>query len=1423
MGINVALFGAYDINSFGDLLFPEAIEIELSKRIPIRKVILFSPTTNCSDYKRNKEIYSYDEFEKVYKQYSFQAIIIGGGELLNESDIEFKDPNGNVFYYKNGEIWKRPILLGKKYNIKVLVNSVGMSGLLSEEGKNLLSEVDYLSFRDRFSSKRYWGHTNETNQNIVPDSLWNLDDYYTVIKNKKLQEKVYEISGIDENTEYVALQIGTWDNFDNIFECVLDYCRNTNLQLIVFAINWCHDDKSVTNEIAKRYDNEALIINRLLQPEEIMAIISSSKVFIGTSFHGALVGCLAGVKVISYNMYSSFVSKMDGLVAWTNTELVENVNQLKQALLTKKAGLTQVEQIKSKLNRHFDNMAKVIESDSSKQLRNSEVVDTSKCIYDRSYIESIVENEVKYWKVIISEKLQDEFVVKEVITPGEGEIIWSFPLRDFYNIKLEGKNIEALNVDKAGNCFDRVARYKIKNNLGLLEIRYAKELQKKTEEFYNLLHLYWNKEAHVKQLEKSEREYMRTINEQNQMIRQNELLEYKIKNVEEKLVNIEEFVKVTNENRINELIHEKETLTNKCTELYSRVLELDKKLVEKEAEIVYIKQEYEVNNSRLNQEKEELLLLKQSISKENIELKQQNENMVKENAVLEDKSKVLKEELAELMNKQNNLVQTVRNKEGHIEQLLEAEREYEREKKSRTYRLALKFRKFSLAILPVNSKRRFFVHLLGKAIKHPILMLKMINPRRIKNCMTILKTEGVSSAMNHLQLVEEYEKSRGIPVNNENIVIEQVTEEEKRIEDYEKLVFPVVNNPDVSIIIPVYNQFDYTYHCLESILKNSGTCKYEVIIANDCSTDLTSRIDEIVSGIHVITNKENLRFLLNCNNAAKKAKGKYILFLNNDTQVQADWLQPLITLIESDQTIGMVGSKLVYADGYLQEAGGILWKDASAWNYGNRQNPNDSEFNYVREVDYISGAAIMIRTSLWKKIGGFDVRFVPAYCEDSDLAFEVRRHGYKVVYQPKSVVVHFEGISNGTDLSSGQKKYQVDNQVKFVEKWREELEKNHFENGTNVFLARERSKDKKHVLVIDHYVPQYDKDAGSKTTWMYLKMLVKKGYKVTFLGDNFYQHEPYTTELQQMGIFVLYGPKYAEGWKEWLSENIQYFDIFYLNRPHISIKYIDFIKERARGKIIYYGHDLHFLRIQREYEISKEAKLLEESKKWLEQETYLMKKADMSYYPSVIEENAIHEIDATIPVKAITAYVFEQFEKIAYNLKDRQGLLFVGGFGHGPNLDAVLWFLDKVYPEVYKRTKAPFYIVGSKAPEEITNIKTEGVVVKGFVSEEELQMLYKQCRIAVVPLRYGAGVKGKVVEALYYGIPIVTTSVGAEGINGIEEFSIVKDNEKEIIEEICTIYNDEKILKNMSDKNQEYVKKHFSVDAVWNIIREEFE
>ena len=641
-----------------------------------------------------------------------------------------------------------------------------------------------------------------------------------------------------------------------------------------------------------------------------------------------------------------------------------------------------------------------------------------------------------------------------------------------------------------------------------------------------------------------------------------------------------------------------------------------------------------------------------------------------------------------------------------------------------------------------------------------------------------------------------------------------------------KINFPYAENPKVSIIIPVYNQVHYTYACLVSILENTGEFDYEIIIADDVSTDATKEIDKFVTGLVIARNESNQGFLRNCNNAAKKARGEYIFFLNNDTTVQKDWLPPLIRLLESDKSIGMVGSKLIYPDGRLQEAGGIIWSDGSGWNYGRCDDPNKPDYNYVRDVDYISGAAIMLSRKLWEDIGGFDERYAPAYCEDSDLAFEVRKRGLRVVYQPLSVVTHFEGVSNGTDVNgTGLKRYQVENNKKLQEKWSEEF-KNQYDNVgvPNAFRARERSRGKKVILFVDHYVPTFDKDAGSKTTFQYIKMFIERGYVVKFLPDNFAKSEPYTSILEQMGVEVLYGNEMRTNIFEWIENNQANIDIAYLNRPHIATKYIDFIKEKTDIKVIYYGHDLHFLRERREYELTGDVERKNASAYWKSMELDLMRKASISYYPSNVEVDYIHTFDKKINAKAITAYVFEKFGNIDYNPDIREGVLFVGGFSHPPNADALKYFLDNMWDEIYAQIKAPFYIVGSNATDEIKALHNEakGIIFKGFVSEEELKELYEKVRLVVVPLRYGAGVKGKVIEALYYNDPVITTSVGAEGIDNSYNQMLVADEPGDFVEKCVNLYNDKEVLKAMSKAADDYVRNKHSIEAVWEIIREDF-
>ena len=426
-----------------------------------------------------------------------------------------------------------------------------------------------------------------------------------------------------------------------------------------------------------------------------------------------------------------------------------------------------------------------------------------------------------------------------------------------------------------------------------------------------------------------------------------------------------------------------------------------------------------------------------------------------------------------------------------------------------------------------------------------------------------------------------------------------------------------------------------------------------------------------------------------------------------------------------------------------------------------------------------------------------------------------------------SKVIHFEGVSNGTDVNgTGLKRYQVENSKKLKEKWAEEFKKQSVNTGNpNPFRARERSQKKPVILVVDHYVPTFDKDAGSKTTYQYLKMFVKMGYSVKFLGDNFLHEEPYSTTLQQMGVEILYGPEYQAGIWDWLTKNKDEIDFAYLNRPHIAIKYVDFIKKNTNIKVIYYGHDLHFLREYREYELTGDIKKKRESDYWKSIEFSLMEKAAVSYYPSYVEEEAIHAIHPEYKIKAITAYVYEKFlENIDKDFAKREGLLFVGGFAHPPNADAVLWFAKEIFPLIRQRIDVNLYVVGSKVTDEIKALEQpgSGIIVKGFVTEEELASLYSTSRIVVVPLRYGAGVKGKVVEAVYNGAAIVTTSIGSEGIPEADRVMKVADGPEAFADEVVKMYQDPAECRRMCEETQKYIREYFSVEAAWKVIEEDF-
>lgn len=628
--------------------------------------------------------------------------------------------------------------------------------------------------------------------------------------------------------------------------------------------------------------------------------------------------------------------------------------------------------------------------------------------------------------------------------------------------------------------------------------------------------------------------------------------------------------------------------------------------------------------------------------------------------------------------------------------------------------------------------------------------------------------------------------------------------------DQLELEFTPVDAPRVSIIIPVYNDYRMTVSCLASVHRYTEGVDYEIIIGDDCSTDLTTSITERMRGVIVSRTPENLRFLRNCNRAASGARGEFLVFLNNDTHVTEGWLDQLLTPF-ADAAVGVTGPKLLFGDGRLQEAGGIIWRDASGWNFGRADDPDKPAYNYRRDVDYVSGACLAIRRSLWVELGGFDEAFVPAYYEDADICFAARAAGYRVVYEPRSVIHHFEGVSNGTDLTAGVKQYQVVNQATFRNKWTDVLEREHFPNAEHVVHARDRSAGQRCVLVIDHYVPHHDRDAGGRSTFMYLKLLVEQGYRVQFMGANFFPHQPYTEALQAMGVEVLVGESIARHLDRWLAEHAPYIDEVFLHRPHVAEQFLPHLERMdPQPPIGYVGHDLHYLRIEREAALKNDDGLRREAERWRKRELAVMDRVDRVYYFSPVE---IEELARQVPaekLRQIPLYAMQINALPPYAPSHVQDVLFVGGYGHPPNVDAAMWLVEEILPRVHATLPtATLHLVGSNPPDSVRELAGDTVTVHGYVTDEELAALYRRVGAAVVPLRYGAGVKGKVIEAIAAHVPLVTTEVGAEGIPDCEAVMWIENTAEHLAQRLVAILTGEEDIEARLGQHEGWLATHF--------------
>ncbi|PRX47845.1 GT2 family glycosyltransferase [Prauserella shujinwangii] len=634
-------------------------------------------------------------------------------------------------------------------------------------------------------------------------------------------------------------------------------------------------------------------------------------------------------------------------------------------------------------------------------------------------------------------------------------------------------------------------------------------------------------------------------------------------------------------------------------------------------------------------------------------------------------------------------------------------------------------------------------------------------------------------------------------------------------------------HPLVTVVIPTYGNWPFTRRCLESIEIHQPVTPFEVIVVDDSSADGSAEIVAQCAGVRLVRTPRNLGFVGACNHGASYARGDLLFFLNNDTEVQPGWLDTLVRVSEDRPDVGLVGSKLVYPDGRLQECGGIVWSDGTGWNYGRGQSPDDPRYRSLRDVDYCSGAALLVRRSLFEQIGGFDERYAPAYYEDTDLAFAVRARGYRTVVQPESVVVHHEGVSNGTDVASGIKRHQELNRGVFADKWADALSEHLPEaSPLNVWLTGTGTANGHRggfVLVADHQVPRPDHDSGSVRMTRILRLLAEGKQRVVFFPMNGAVPEPYSSELYRAGITVVPG---QEQQAEFLRDAGEEVRLALLSRPQVAWQLLEQIREFApRCLVAYDTVDLHFLRLERQAGVAAELGVEDEQQRLLKRahalrqlELGLVRTADVTLTVSDVEQRLLNELVPAADVRVLSN--IHDTELSSSDVGGRSGILFVGGFDHIPNRDAADWLAGEIMPlirEVFPEETA--HIVGSNPPPETLALAEENVVVHGWV--EDLTALYRDVRVVVAPLRFGAGVKGKVGEALARGVPVVATSVAVEGMCLTDGKDVlVADTNADFAKQVVTLLQDDDLWRKLSEAGKAAVSRRFGPEVAGRTLAE---
>jgi GT2 family glycosyltransferase/glycosyltransferase involved in cell wall biosynthesis len=615
----------------------------------------------------------------------------------------------------------------------------------------------------------------------------------------------------------------------------------------------------------------------------------------------------------------------------------------------------------------------------------------------------------------------------------------------------------------------------------------------------------------------------------------------------------------------------------------------------------------------------------------------------------------------------------------------------------------------------------------------------------------------------------------------------------------------------VTVIVPAYGNFALTYRCLYALAhRTPPELLTRTILADDRPEHPVAPLLSGFAGLEVRVNGQNLGFLRSCNAASMEARGEYVVFLNNDAIVLPGWLGPMVETAAADPRVGMVGGMILAPDGRIQSAGEVIGEDGWSSAHGEGGRPDDPGCTFVRDVDALLGACLLVRRSAFELAGRFDERYAPAFYEEFELAFTLAERGYRVVFQPASRVLHYGGASYGRAMRN---QLSSRNHDTFMARWGSMLRagKRPGDGPAGPSPGRPGTHPSGTILVVDDSLPEYDRSTGGNAIFQLLELLLEEGLRVIFMPHDGALREPYTGRLEQMGVQLLDRRIRPERALRSIGPQL---DWIICARPAVAAARLPLLRRTSRARILYFTHDLHFLREERHFTLVGRPEIQARSEHLRRLEQRIFRSVDGVLTLSPAEAGIIAEMAPGQGVFTIPPLVFPRDESTstvaAHGLGDRHEVIFVAGFRHLPNVDAATFLIREIMPTVWSSVPATHVLlVGSHPPPAVAELAGDRVTVTGHVAD--LGPYYRRARLSVSPLRFGAGVKGKILESLHEGVPVVTTSVGNEGIDlrdGVE--AMIADDAAGLAERIVALLGDPRLADRLAAAGRAAIEERFS-------------